>query len=34
MRRPTKSPFRRPAMQTLERPHAELGGQKVQHPFG
>jgi len=26
MRRPTKSPFHRPAMQTLERLHAELGG--------
>jgi hypothetical protein len=27
MRRPTRSPFHRPAMQTLERLHAELGGQ-------
>jgi hypothetical protein len=27
MRRPTRSPFHRPAIQTLERQHSELGGQ-------
>jgi hypothetical protein len=27
MRRPTRSPFHRPAIQTLERLHSELGGQ-------
>ena len=26
MRRPTKDPYARPAIQTLERLHAELGG--------
>ena len=31
MRRPTKSPFHRPAMQTLERLHAELGGQILEN---
>src|SRR5258706_16448797 len=31
MRRPTKSPFNRPAMQTLERLHAELGGQILEN---
>src|ERR1700736_7032824 len=31
MRRPTKSPFHRPAMQTLERVHAELGGQILEN---
>ena len=31
MRRPTKSPFHRPAMQTLERLHAELGGQFLEN---
>jgi hypothetical protein len=31
MRRPTKSPFRRPAMQTLERLHSELGGQILEN---
>jgi hypothetical protein len=31
MRRPTKSPFHRPAMQTLERLHAELGGQMLEN---
>jgi hypothetical protein len=29
--RPTKSPFHRPAMQTLERRHAELGGQILEN---
>src|SRR4051812_14060878 len=29
--RPTKSPFHRPAMQTLERLHAELGGQILEN---
>jgi hypothetical protein len=27
LRRPTRSPFHRPAIQTLERLHSELGGQ-------
>jgi hypothetical protein len=31
MRRPTKSPFHRPAMQTLERLHSELGGQILEN---
>ena len=31
MRRPTRSPFHRPAMQTLERLHAELGGQILEN---
>src|ERR1700730_750618 len=31
MRRPTKSPFHRPAMQTLERLLAELGGQFLEN---
>jgi len=31
MRCPTKSPFHRPAMQTLERLHAELGGQILEN---
>ena len=31
MRRPTKSPFHRPAMQTLERLHAELGGRILEN---
>jgi hypothetical protein len=31
MRRPTRSPFHRPAIQTLERLHAELGGQIVEN---
>src|SRR5712671_6336965 len=31
MRRPTRSPFHRPAMQTLERLHAELGGQMLEN---
>src|ERR1700730_7573308 len=31
MRRPTKSPFHRPAMQTLERLHTELGGQILEN---
>jgi hypothetical protein len=30
-RRPTRSPFHRPAMQTLERLHAELGGQILEN---
>lgn len=29
--RPTKSPFHRPAIQTLERLHAELGGQILEN---
>ena len=29
--RPTRSPFHRPAMQTLERLHAELGGQILEN---
>jgi len=29
MRRPTKDPYARPAIQTLERLHAELGGKIV-----
>src|SRR3979490_584178 len=31
MRRPNPSPFRRPAMQTLERLHAHLGGQILEN---
>jgi hypothetical protein len=31
MRRPTKNPFHRPAMQTLERLHSELGGQRLEN---
>ena len=31
MRRPTRSPFHRPAMQTLERLHSELGGQILEN---
>src|SRR6266851_2946405 len=31
MRRPTRSPFHRPAIQTLERLHAELGGQILEN---
>src|SRR6202166_3348553 len=31
MRRPTRNPFHRPAMQTLERLHAELGGQILEN---
>jgi hypothetical protein len=31
MRRPIKSPFHRPAMQTLERLHSELGGQILEN---
>lgn len=31
MRRPTKDPFTRPAMQTLERLHAELGGRILEN---
>jgi hypothetical protein len=31
MRRPTRSPFHRPAMQTLEGLHAELGGQILEN---
>ena len=31
MRRPTRSPFHRPAMQTLKRLHAELGGQILEN---
>jgi hypothetical protein len=31
MRRPTKSAFHRPAMQALERLHAELGGQILEN---
>src|SRR6185437_8854646 len=31
MHRPTRDPFRRPAMQTLERLHAELGGQILEN---
>src|SRR5258707_1552391 len=31
MRRPTKDPYARPAIQTLERLHAELGGQILEN---
>jgi hypothetical protein len=31
MRRPTRSPFHRPAIQTLERLHSELGGQILEN---
>src|SRR6202171_1491974 len=31
MRRPTRSPFHRPAMRALERLHAELGGQILEN---
>jgi Domain of unknown function (DUF6471) len=31
MRRPTRSPFHRPAIQTLERLHSELAGQILQN---
>lgn len=31
MRRPTKNPYARPAIQTLERLHAELGGQILEN---
>ena len=31
MRRPTRNPFHRPAMQTLERLYAELGGQILEN---
>lgn len=31
MRRPTRSPFHRPAMQTMERLHSELGGQILEN---
>jgi hypothetical protein len=34
MRRPTRSPFHRPAMQTLERLHSELGGQIQENKEG
>ena len=31
MRRPTRDPYARPAIQTLERLHAELGGKMRQN---
>jgi hypothetical protein len=31
MRRPTKDPYARPAIQTLERLHAELGGKRLEN---
>ena len=31
MRRPTKDPYARPAIQTLERLHAELGGKILEN---
>ena len=31
MRRPTRSPFHRPAIQTLEQLHSELGGQILEN---
>jgi hypothetical protein len=31
MRRPTRDPYARPAIQTLERLHAELGGKMLQN---
>ena len=31
MRRPTRDPYARPAIQTLERLHAELGGQILEN---
>src|ERR1700720_343691 len=34
MRRPTRDPYARPAIQTLERQHAELGGKMLQNKQG
>ena len=34
MRRPTRDPYARPAIQTLERLHAELGGKMLQNKQG
>ncbi len=31
MRRPTRDPYARPAIQTLERLHAELGGKRLEN---